>query len=62
MEIKNKVALVLGASRGIGLALARALADEGAKVVLPYHNDWKMNQRKCKRSLPGLAKIILPSL
>ena len=40
MEIKNKVALVLGASKGIGLAIARTLADEGAKIVLPYHNDW----------------------
>ena len=29
MEIKNKVALVLGASKGIGLAVARTLADEG---------------------------------
>ena len=41
MEIKNKVALVLGASRGIGLAIARSLADKGAKVVLPYHSDWQ---------------------
>ena len=41
MEIKNKVALVLGASKGIGLAIARTLADEGAKVVLPCHNDWQ---------------------
>jgi 3-oxoacyl-[acyl-carrier protein] reductase len=41
MEIKKKVALVLGASRGIGLAIARTLADKGAKVVLPYHSDWQ---------------------
>lgn len=39
MKINDKVALVLGASKGIGLAIARALADSGAKVVLPYHND-----------------------
>ena len=39
MEIKEKVALVLGASKGIGLAIARALADGGAKVVLPCHTD-----------------------
>jgi 3-oxoacyl-[acyl-carrier protein] reductase len=36
MEIKNRVALILGASKGIGLATARALAEGGAKVVLPY--------------------------
>lgn len=41
MKIKNKVALVLGASRGLGLAIARTLADKGAKVVLPYHSDWQ---------------------
>jgi len=46
MEIKNKVALVLGASKGIGLAIARTLADEGAKVVLPSHNDWQKESEK----------------
>ncbi len=40
MEIKDKVALVLGASKGIGRVIARALAESGAKVVLPYHVDW----------------------
>ncbi len=39
MEIKDKVALILGASKGIGLAIARALADGGAKVILPYYTD-----------------------
>ncbi|MGI9411445.1 MAG: SDR family NAD(P)-dependent oxidoreductase [Hyphomicrobiaceae bacterium] len=33
MKLKDKVALVSGASSGIGLACARRLADEGARVV-----------------------------
>jgi NAD(P)-dependent dehydrogenase (short-subunit alcohol dehydrogenase family) len=33
LHLENKVAVVTGASRGIGLATARALAHEGAKVV-----------------------------
>ena len=37
MLLKGKVAIVTGASRGIGRATAIALAREGAKVVLNHH-------------------------
>lgn len=34
MKLKDKVALITGAARGIGLGFARAYAQEGAKVVI----------------------------
>ena len=33
MDINNKIALVTGASRGIGQAIARTLAERGAYVI-----------------------------
>jgi gluconate 5-dehydrogenase len=33
-DLKNRVALVTGASRGLGLAMAEALAEVGATVIL----------------------------
>ena len=33
-ELKGKVAIVTGSSKGIGLAIARGLSENGANVVL----------------------------
>lgn len=48
MKIKDKVALVLGAIKGIGKGIGLALAKEGAKVALNYF-DWEENLDELKR-------------
>ena len=39
LQLKDKIALVTGASRGIGAATAAVLAEEGADVVVGYHTN-----------------------
>lgn len=39
LGLKNKTALVLGASKGLGKACAKALASEGAQVVIGSRNE-----------------------
>ena len=47
-ELKNKIALVTGASRGIGKAIALAFADEGIHVAVNYHNKKEQAYEVCK--------------
>lgn len=49
-KLDNKVALVTGASRGIGRAIAIKLAEEGADVVINYQN--------AKEHAQALSKLI----
>lgn len=57
-RLRGKVALVTGASRGIGLAIARALATEGCDLVITSRNESSL--KKAGRELERLGTRVLP--
>ena len=61
-KLTGKAALVTGGSRGIGAAIARSLADEGADVAISYVSNRGQGQitgartageGRARRGLPG---------
>ena len=48
MRLKNKIALVTGAGKGIGRAIAQKLADEGATVWLVARNSIELDEVAAK--------------
>ena len=52
LQLSGKVALVTGGTKGIGLACARALIDEGAKVAVVSRS--MANLDKARAELPGV--------
>jgi len=53
-KLGEKVAVVTGASKGIGAAIARALADEGASVVVNYSSS-KQGADRVVEEISGLG-------
>ena len=54
--VKTKTAVVTGASRGLGLALARGLAAEGWSLVIDARDPVAL--RSAAASLPGTGRVI----
>ena len=50
MSLKGKVALVTGSTSGIGLAIARAYAAEGADVCINGFGDARQSKRNAAAS------------
>jgi NADP-dependent 3-hydroxy acid dehydrogenase YdfG len=59
MDIQSKVALVTGASSGIGEATARLLAKEGVKVGLAARRTERLEQLKKEISDDGGQAVVL---
>jgi NAD(P)-dependent dehydrogenase (short-subunit alcohol dehydrogenase family) len=56
LQLKGKTAIVTGATAGIGLAIARALSEEGVEVTIPGRTSKKLNE--ALSSLPDAVRGI----
>jgi NAD(P)-dependent dehydrogenase (short-subunit alcohol dehydrogenase family) len=56
MLLKDKLALITGGAQGIGLAIARAFAEQGASLVIA---DLKADEAALRRALPDGTQLTL---
>ena len=61
MELKNKIAIVTGASMGIGKSIALALARQGVKVVLAARTLEKLKETMEEIESFGGACLVVPT-
>ena len=54
--LKKKNALVLSSSRGLGLGIAEALADEGANVLLTGRSEDRLKENVLRINKKGQGK------
>ncbi len=58
MKLAGKVAIVTGGSRGIGLAIARALGAEGAKVAVASRTQRELDAAKATLEKDGTSVLV----
>jgi NAD(P)-dependent dehydrogenase (short-subunit alcohol dehydrogenase family) len=56
LQLKGKTAIVTGGTAAIGLAIARALSEEGVEVTIPSRSSKKL--REALSSMPGTVRRI----
>jgi len=56
--LSGKTALITGGSRGIGEALVKAMASEGADIAFTYHSSEESAKRVAKEAANGDQKVI----
>ena len=56
-DLRNKVVLITGGSRGLGLAIARELASKGAKIVICARSNRQL--QNAKRDLESIGSDVL---
>lgn len=57
-RLRNRTALITGASRGIGVAIARALADEGCNLILTARNESSLKRASAKLRNKNLRILV----
>jgi NAD(P)-dependent dehydrogenase (short-subunit alcohol dehydrogenase family) len=60
-QLQNRIAIVTGASKGIGKAIAQALAAEGASVMLAARNRAELDAAACEIGSNGGGALAVPT-